>query len=99
MRSWTARVSDGGRRVGGWLAPARLAARRTRARPLVFALLVVALGSAAALIGWSSLAVARSQEQNVRLRLGELRPADRAIAFQYFTGAGEPDFRAQAVDD
>jgi hypothetical protein len=92
-------VPDGVPRFAGAVAPARLAVRRIRARPLVFALLVVALGSAAALIGWSSIVVARSQEQNVRLRLGALRPADRAITFQYFTGAGQPDFRAQAVTD
>src|ERR671935_1875220 len=73
------------------------ALRRLRARLLATIALVVALAGAAALIGWSSLAAALAQEQNVRLRLGALAAPARSVQVVYFTLPGEPDVRAQPV--
>ena len=70
-----------------------LGCRRLRSRPIVFLLLALALSASAALIGWSSVIVARAQERSVQLRLGARQPSQRAIAFRYFTAAGQPDFR------
>jgi hypothetical protein len=65
------------------VAPAAFAFRRMRARPLAVAMVAIAFAGAGALIGWSSLAAALAQEENVRLRLGELPPDERAIQVAY----------------
>ncbi len=59
----------------------------------------MALAAAAALIGWSSIIVARSREKNAQLRLGQLAPADSAIEFHFFVSAGQSDFRKPVVGD
>ena len=73
--------------------------RRIRARPLVFAAVVLALGGAVALIGWSSLTAADAEETSVRARLAELSAGARSFAVTYFTVAQEPDFRGTRVAD
>jgi hypothetical protein len=65
------------------VAPVVFAFRRMRARPLSVAMVTLAFAGAGALIGWSSLAAALAQEENVRLRLGELPPDERAIQVVY----------------
>jgi hypothetical protein len=65
------------------VAPAVFALRRMRARPLAVAIVAIAFAGAGALIGWSSLAAALAQEENVRLRLGELPPDERALQVVY----------------
>src|SRR5919204_325619 len=78
-------------------APLVFAARRLRARPLASAGLVVALAAAAALIGWSSLTAATSQESNVRTQLERLPPGLRSFEVVYFTVPPEADSRAATV--
>jgi hypothetical protein len=78
-------------------APLHLALRRLRARLFVAAATAVAVGCAAALVGWSSLAAASAQEQNVHLRLGALPPAKRAVRVVYTTPPLEPDRDAATV--
>lgn len=78
-------------------APASLALRRLRARPAGAAATLLALAAASALIGWSSLAAARSHETSVHLRLSELPPRYRSLRVVYFTLPGETDFRAPVV--
>jgi hypothetical protein len=78
-------------------APLFFAYRRLRARPGSFAAIVVALGGAVALIGWSSLTAADAQETNARTRLAELPPRQRSLQVVYFTLPGEADFRASRV--
>jgi hypothetical protein len=46
-------------------------------------MVAIAFSGAGALIGWSSLAAALAQEENVRLRLGELPRDERAIQVAY----------------
>jgi hypothetical protein len=76
-------------RLGVAFTPVSLAIRRIRDRPLNFLLLTVAIGGATALIGWSSVAAARSQEQGVRLALEQLSPDRRAVEVISFHGPGE----------
>src|ERR687885_166677 len=78
-------------------APVHLALRRLRERPFVVAATVAAVAGAAALIGWSSLAAALAQEQNVRLRLRERPPAARAIRVVYTIPPLEADRDAATV--
>jgi hypothetical protein len=61
-----------------------------RARPLSVATVVFALAAAGALIGWSSVAAALAQEDNVRLRLREMPPDQRAIQVVYHLVPFEP---------
>jgi hypothetical protein len=68
-----------------------------RERPLSFAVIALALAGAATLLGWSSVAGALSHEENVRLRLTELRPEERAVQVVYHLTAGERDERGSAV--
>ena len=72
-------------------APVLFALRRIRERPLAIAVLTVALAGAGALIGWSSVAAALAHEENVRLRLNEMRPDERSVQAVYHLGAGEAD--------
>jgi hypothetical protein len=65
------------------LAPVGFALRRMRARLLFVGLLALAVAGAGALVGWSSVAAALAQEENVRLRLAELPPDERAIQVAY----------------
>src|SRR5438270_3257084 len=78
-------------------APLHLALRRLRARLFVAAATAVAVGGAAALVGWSSLAAANAQERNVHLRLGALPPAKRAVRIVYTTPPLELDRNAATV--
>jgi hypothetical protein len=80
-------------------APLVFAARRLRARPLSSVGLVAALAAAAALIGWSSLTAATSQEDNVRTQLERLPPGQRSLEVVYFTVPPEKYFRAPPVGD
>src|SRR5918912_2505750 len=73
------------------LAPVRLALRRVRERPLVAAATALAVAAAGGLVGWSSLAAARSQERSVRLHLREVAPAQRAVRAVYSTPPLELD--------
>src|SRR5207253_1641724 len=82
---------------GEMLAPLHLALRRLRARLFVAAATAVAVGGAAALVGWSSLAAASAQEQNVHLRLGALPPAKRAVRVVHTTAPLELDRDAATV--
>jgi hypothetical protein len=75
------------------------ALRRVRARPLSSLALVLALAAAGALLGWSSLTAATSQEQSVRVRMNALTPGDRSFQVVYFTVPPESDVRAQTVRD
>ena len=79
------------------VAPLHLALRRLRARLFVAAATAVAVGGAAALIGWSSLAAASAQEQNVRLHLRAQPPAKRAVRVVYTTPPLEADRDAATV--
>lgn len=79
------------------LAPLHLALRRLRARLFVAAATAVAVGCAAALIGWSSLAAAHAQQQNVRLHLRALPPAKRAVRVVSTTPPLEVDRDAATV--
>jgi hypothetical protein len=81
-------------RVG---APLHLALRHSRARLFLAAATAVAVGGAAALIGWSSLAAADAQEQNVRLHLRALPPAKRAVRVVYTTAPLQADPHATGV--
>jgi hypothetical protein len=54
-------------RIRRFLAPARFAASRIAARPFVVGGLALALGFAATLVGWSSIAAALAHEEDVRL--------------------------------
>ena len=80
-------------------APLFFAARRIQARPFSFLGVVAAVGAAAALVGWSSLTAATSQEQSVRDRLERLPPGQRSLQVVHFTVPPETDFRAQTVQD
>lgn len=80
-------------------APFWFALRRMRERPLPVAVLAFALAGAAALLGWSSIAGALAHEENVRLRLGELRPEDRSVQVVYHLLPRETDRRARVVTD
>jgi hypothetical protein len=71
------------------LAPISFAAKRIRLRPLGFLALTLAVASATGLIGWSSLAAALSQEDNVQVGLGNLPPAQRAVEAVSFYPPGE----------
>jgi hypothetical protein len=84
-------------RMSGVVAPLHLALRRLRARLFVAAATAVAVGGAAALVGWSSLAAAHAQERNVRLHLRALPPAKRAIRVVYTTAPLEGDRDAATV--
>jgi hypothetical protein len=82
------------------LAPGHLALRRLRERPLAMVATVLAVAGAGGLIGWSSIAAARAQDRSVRLRLGELEPAKRAVRIVYSTlpllpDSDEPTVRAE----
>jgi hypothetical protein len=77
-------------------APIFLALRRIRARPLSAAGLALAFASAAALIGWSSLIAAQSQEESVRQSLAD--PATRPFQVRYYTLPLEQDFRSDEVN-
>lgn len=65
------------------VTPVVLAVRRLRARPLAAAIITLAVAGAGALIGWSSLAAALAQEDNVRLGVAGLPPDERAIQVVY----------------
>jgi hypothetical protein len=65
------------------VAPITLAFRRIRARPLATVAVSLAVAGAGVLIGWSSLAAALAQEENVRQRVAELPPDERAIQVVY----------------
>lgn len=67
------------------------------ARRLSVATFSLALAAAAALIGWSSIAAAVSHRENVRLRLSEVPPAERAIQVAYFVPSGQSDTRGRSV--
>lgn len=77
--------------------PALFAVRQMRARPLPVAIALLAVGAACALIGWSSLAAALSQEENVRLRLREVPPDGRSLQVVYHLQPFESDDRAGVV--
>jgi hypothetical protein len=81
-----------------FLAPFGLASRRLRARPLSAAAVAFALGGAAALIGWSSLAAALAQEENVRFRLRELPPDERSIQVAYHLVPFESRIGSRGLD-
>jgi len=81
------------------VAPLFFAAWRIQARPFSFLGVVAAVGAAAALVGWSSLTAATSQEQSVRDRLERLSAGHRSFEVVYFTVPLEGDFRAQTVAD
>jgi hypothetical protein len=80
-------------------APLRFALRRMRARPLSVLALALALGGAAALIGWSSVTAAVSQQDSVRRSLEERAPGARSLSVLYFTLPFEGDFRASRVKE
>ena len=82
----------------GVLALARLALLRMRARPGWVAIVVLAVGAAATLVGWSGIAGALSQQENVRARLRELPPDQRSLQVVYYVRIGEVDARRAAVD-
>src|SRR5256714_11197019 len=84
-------------RCRGVVAPLPLALRRLRARLFVAAATAVAVGGAAALVGWSSLAAASAQEQNVRLHLRALPPGKRAVRVVSTTAPLEVDRTAATV--
>ena len=86
-------------RFGLVTAPFWFALRRMRERPLPVAVLAFALAGAATLLGWSSIAGALAHEENVRLRLGELRPEDRSVQVVYHLLPREKDTRARVVAD
>ena len=86
-------------RVKALRAPALFAIRRMRTRPVSLAALAAALASAGALIGWSSLEAALSQEKSVRLELRSLPPKYRSFRVLYYTLPLEADFRAVPVQD
>jgi hypothetical protein len=67
------------------------ALRRLRARPLAVGGLVLALGAAAGLVGWSSVKAALAQETSVHLRLAERPPGARSFRVVAFTQPGTPD--------
>jgi hypothetical protein len=71
--------------------------RRLAARPLPLVALSLALGAAAALIGWSSVRSAIAHEENVRLRLDEAAIADRSFHIAYRIGAGGADWAEETV--
>ena len=79
--------------------PIAFAWRRLRTRPLSTFALVLSLGGAAALIGWSSLTAATAQEDSVRAHLARLPPGERSLEVVYFTVPPEADFRAPTVTD
>src|SRR5439155_11659485 len=70
--------------------PIAIALRRMRERPLTSAISVLAAAGAAALIGWSSLASALAQENDVRLRLGEVSAGARSVQAVAFVLPLEP---------
>src|SRR5919204_1722468 len=84
--------------VGVVLAPIVFALRRMRESPLSVATLFLAAAGAAALIGWSSVAAALAQEQNVRSHLRDVAEAERALRIVYFTQPFEPDRSAATVE-
>ncbi len=69
--------------LSGMLTPVALAFRRMRGRPMAATLVALAVAGATALVGWSSLASALSHERNVRQRVAELPPDERAIQVVY----------------
>ena len=71
--------------------PALLALRRLRARPLLVLAFATAVAAACALIGWSSVGAALAQERNVRLRIGEVTPAERSVQVVYHLATGDSD--------
>jgi hypothetical protein len=81
-------------------APVRFAFRRMRERRVSFAALTLALAGAAALMAWSSVTAALSQEENVRLRLREVAPDARSLEAVYhllpYQPAAEPIARLDA---
>jgi hypothetical protein len=70
--------------------------RRVRARPLSALGITLAFAAATALLGWSSLTAARSQETSVRQAL--TKPQTRPLQVVYFTLPLESDFRAREVN-
>jgi len=79
------------------MAPVTFALRRLRARPLSTIALILMLGAACGLIGWSSLGAGLAQEKSVRARLRTLPPQSRSFAVRYFTLPLETDFRSGPV--
>jgi hypothetical protein len=59
--------------------------------------IAAAVGGAVALIGWSSLSAAISNEDNTRVRLGDAQPEERAVQTVYDLVAGEGDPFASQV--
>ena len=78
-------------------APIPFAFRRVRERPLALLATTVAFAGATGLIAWSSLAGGLAQERSVRLRLGELPPAERAIRVFAYTEPLETDTHMRTV--
>lgn len=86
------------KRVGLLVAPLVFGLRRMRSRPLAVAVVAVSLAAAAGLIGWSSIAAALSQEENVRLRLSEVGSDERSLQVVYHLPVGAGDLRQGDVD-
>jgi hypothetical protein len=86
------------KRVVFLVVPLLFALRRIRSRPLPVAVVAVALAAAAGLIGWSSIAAALSQDENVRLRLSEVGSDERSLQVVYHLPVGASDLRQGDVD-
>jgi len=78
-------------------APIRFALRRMGERPLAVATIFLAAAAAAGLVGWSSLAAALAQEQNVRTHLRDTPETQRALRVVYFTQPLVPDSDGSTV--
>ena len=79
-------------------APLLVAVRRMRERKLALAIVAGALAAAAALMGWSGIAAALSQEESVRVRLSEVRSDERSMQVVYHLQIGEGDSRRDDVE-
>src|SRR5205085_1953954 len=84
-------------RMGVVWAPIRFALRRMGERPLAVATIFLASAAAAGLVGWSSLAAALAQEQNVRAHLRDTPETQRALRVVYFTQPLVPDSDGSTV--
>ena len=86
------------KRAAFLVVPLLFAFRRMRTRLLSAGVVATAVAAAAGLVGWSSVAAALSQEENVRLRLSGVRSDERSLQVVYHLQAGEGDWRKRDVD-
>ncbi|MDQ3867275.1 MAG: hypothetical protein M3304_10725 [Actinomycetota bacterium] len=86
------------KRVASAIVPLFFALRRVKTRLISVSAVALALAAAADLVGWSSVAGALSQEENVRVRLSQARSDERSVAVVYHVPVGERDLRRGDVD-